>query len=124
MRANWYVSQAIVPSHAADLIASLPLDLSAAEVIALNAKLPVYKAAAAGLAADVDLVDWWRLQAGTLPILTRAACMAMLIQPSSAGAERCFSILEQFSDQQGSMLNDVKELAVMLRHNNRGSGAV
>ena len=89
-------------------------------MIALNAKLPVYKAAAAGLAADVDLVDWWRLQAGTLPILTRAACMAMLLQPSSAGAERCFSILEQFSDQQGSMLNDVKELAVMLRYNNRG----
>ena len=40
-----------------------------------------------------------------------------LVQPSSAAAERIFSILQRFTAQQQSSLEDYLELSVMLQYN-------
>ena len=41
----------------------------------------------------------------------------LLVQPSSAAAERVFSILQRFTAQQQSSLEDYLELSVMLQYN-------
>ena len=43
--------------------------------------------------------------------------LVLLVQPSSAVAERVFSILQQFIAQQQSSLEDYLELSVMLQYN-------
>ena len=46
--------------------------------------------------------------------------MIVLVQPSSAAAERVFSMLNSsFSEQQESSLEDYQQLAVMLQYNYR-----
>ena len=40
----------------------------------------------------------------------------LLVQPSSAAAERVFSILQRFTAQQQSSLEDYLELSVMLQY--------
>ena len=48
--------------------------------------------------------------------------MALLVQPSSAAAERVFSLLESsFSQRQSSALEDYISLSVMLQYNNMQS---
>jgi hypothetical protein len=41
----------------------------------------------------------------------------LLIQPSSAAAERVFSLLNSMSSQQGNSLEDYIEASVMVRYN-------
>ena len=41
----------------------------------------------------------------------------LLVQPSSAAAERVFSILRRFTAQQQSSLEDYLELSIMLQYN-------
>ena len=43
--------------------------------------------------------------------------LELLVQPSSAAAERVFSILQRFTAQQQSSLEDYLELSVMLQYN-------
>ena len=95
-----------------------PLQLDAKQVDAIKRELPAYQAIK--VSSDIDDVEFWRLHAVSMPQLSRCAQIAMLIQPSSAAAERAFSILESFSDQQQQLLEDAKEAAVMLQYNNRG----
>ena len=64
------------------------------------AEVPLYKASASGFDVKQDLVEWWRLHHLKLPLLCAGAQIAMLIQPSSAAAERVFSILNMFNSQQ------------------------
>ena len=46
--------------------------------------------------------------------------MVLLVQPSSAAAERVFSILQSsFAMQQQSSLEDYVEVSVMLQYNSR-----
>ena len=47
-----------------------------------------------------------------------AACQAMLVQPSSAAAERVFSLLRNsFGERQQSSLQDYIETSIMLQYN-------
>ncbi len=49
--------------------------------------------------------------------LTFWIALATSFQPSSAAAERVFSILQRFTAQQQSSLEDYMELSVMLQYN-------
>ena len=65
---------------------------------------------------------WWRRHKQSLPHwLSSAAYNLPLVQPSSAGAERVFSILRShFDDHQAGELEDYLQAAVMLVYNYRG----
>ena len=75
-------------------------------------------------AADVDKTvsktDWWKNHEGDLPNWLKGCKLSLLFQPSSAAAERVFSILQNsFKDQQNSSLEDYIETSVMLQYNKR-----
>lgn len=91
-------------------------------------ELPLYLATADGTSfVEDDLrklsdlkVKWWRDHAGALPHWSQAVKKVLLVQPSSAAAERVFSVLNStFGDQQEHALRDYLECAVMLQYNNR-----
>ena len=59
-------------------------------------------------------------QSGNLPHWSSAVMKVLLVQPSSAAAERVFSILNSsFDDSQEHALVDYLQACVMLQYNNR-----
>ena len=64
---------------------------------------------------DINPVALWKSNAMELPKCDNAFRLVMLVQPSSAAAERVFSILQHFTAQQQSSLEDYLELPVMLQ---------
>ena len=71
---------------------------------------------------DMAPLEWWNRQTSNLPHWLAAVRKIVLIQPSSAAAERVFSILKaSFSEHQDNALQDldyVKSLP-MLQYNKR-----
>ena len=68
-----------------------------------------------------DEMVWWRRHRLSLPHWSFAAHNLAFVQPSSAAAERVFSILRShFDDHQAGVLEDYLEAAVMLAYNYRG----
>ena len=62
--------------------------------------------------------DWWKQHEIELPNWSRACKMVLLFQPSSAAAERVFSLLQNsFQEQQFSALEDYIETSIMLQYN-------
>jgi hypothetical protein len=56
----------------------------------------------------------------SLPTWSDTAKKILLIQPSSAAAERVFSLLRNtFNEQQNSCLEDYLETSLMLQYNKR-----
>ena len=55
----------------------------------------MYLAAAKDVSDQVDPVEWWKAHAGVLKNWAKASRLVILVQPSSATAERVFSILSQ-----------------------------
>ena len=69
---------------------------------------------------EKDKVKWWRQQSDNLPHWFSAVMKVLLVQPSSAAAERVFSILNSsFNDSQEHALVDYLQACVMLQYNNR-----
>ncbi|KAK3734379.1 hypothetical protein QZH41_007564 [Actinostola sp. cb2023] len=94
------------------------------QIQSLRRELPMYLVKAADIHDDFDpLVDmwpWWKVQDQELLAWSAAVQRIVLIQPSSAAAERVFSLLAtMFGDQQHDALEDYIEAALMLRVNNR-----
>ena len=58
----------------------------------LKVELPCYLSSAVDLGQDIDPLDWWKRHSETLPHWSAAAATVLLIQPSSAAAERVFSL--------------------------------
>ena len=85
----------------------------------LKAELPAYQAAVEDVSADISVAEWWKNHEHELPSWSRACGLIMLVQPSSAAAERVFSLLQAFSTQQQSSLEDYVSASVMLQYNNR-----
>ena len=86
----------------------------------LKQEFPAYIAKAANVAALVDLLPWWKKYNTDLPNWSAAACKVVLVQPSSAAAERVFSILStSFGPQQDLALQDYIECSTMLQYNKR-----
>lgn len=72
------------------------------------------------MACEEDKVKWWRQQSDNLPHWSSAVMKVLLVQPSSAAAERVFSILNSsFNDSQEHALVDYLQACVMLQYNNR-----
>ena len=85
----------------------------------LKMEIPMYMAAIASedVSTEIDLIAWWKKHAIELPKWANAFKQVLLVQPSSAAAERIFSILQRFTAQQQSSLEDYIELSVMLPFN-------
>ena len=64
------------------------------------------------------ILRWWHTHGYLLPAWAALADVVAVLQPSSAGSERCFSIMNAlFDDSQTQVLADCLEAATMLRHN-------
>ena len=88
----------------------------------LKQELPVYLATAEDVSDQVDVMDWWKglEERNAMPHWTRTCKLVLLVQPSSAAAERVFSLLNNsFNSQQESSLEDYLQLSVMLQYNYR-----
>jgi hypothetical protein len=65
-----------------------------------------------------QVIDFWNAHATALPVMYAVARKLILGQPSSAAAERVFSVLAtSFSETQLSSLQDLIELVVMIKYN-------
>ena len=74
----------------------------------------------ADVSEEFDPLDWWKRNSSTLPHWSACAKKILLIQPSSAAAERVFSLLKaSFGDQQESCLQDYVQTSLMLQYNKR-----
>ena len=92
-----------------------------ATIANLAQKLPLYLAASDGVTVtcEDDKLTWWANHKDTLPHWSSLVKKLLLIQLSSASAERVFSLLTNaFGSQQESALQDYLEASVMLRYNN------
>ena len=75
-------------------------------------------AASEDVSTDIDPVVWWKNHAIELPNWAAVFRLVLLVQPSSAAAERVFSILQCcFNEKQRSSLEDYIELSAMLQFN-------
>lgn len=74
--------------------------------------------------SNEPLISWWKGNNRRIPTWTRWILqLAVLIVPSSAGAERVFSIIRwMFGDDQDAGLEDLKEGSLLLRYNNTWRG--
>ena len=86
----------------------------------LQRELPTYLAKATDVSTEIEIWKWWQNNSEELPHWSSAAHKVFLIQPSSAAAERVFSILNNtFGSQQQSSLNDYIEASLMVQYNKR-----
>ena len=86
----------------------------------LKVELPVYLAKANGVSADIDKLQWWQIHMKEFPKWASACSKVLLVQPSSAAAERVFSLLvNSFNDRQTCSLEDYIESSIMLQYNNK-----
>ena len=86
-------------------------------IVGLKSEIPTYMAAsedAPRLPTDINPVTWWKSHAMKW---VNAFRLVLLVRPSSAAAERVFSILQNFTDQQQSSLEDYLDLSVILQYN-------
>jgi hypothetical protein len=85
-------------------------------------ELPAYIAAATGVASDCDPAEWWRRHKKALPHWFAMARHCFHLCPSSAAAERVFSLMKAtFGDQQDMALEDGMETTLMVQYNDRSS---
>ena len=83
-----------------------------------KAELPSYVAKADDISSELAALEFWKLNATDLPLWSSAVKKILAIQPSSAAAERAFSLLNLgFGDLQGYSLKDYIEVSIMLRYN-------
>ena len=84
----------------------------------LKSELPAYMSKADGISNDVCKVNWWKRHTSELPKWSKACKSLLLLQPSSAAAERVFSLLtNSFKEQQSTSLEDYIETSIMLQYN-------
>jgi len=87
-------------------------------ILNLKNELPLYLARVKDISENISCTEWWKLNENGLPFWSAAAKKVLLVQPSSASAERVFSLLNNsFSPQQQSSLQDYVETSVMLQYN-------
>ena len=90
----------------------------------LKLELPKYLAAAEDISPTVDTFVWWKRHVNDFPHWSKACKMLLLVQPSSAAAERVFSILSNsFTDTQRSSLEDYVETSIMIQYNKKRTEA-
>lgn len=89
-------------------------------LLALKEEYPLYMAAIEDLSSDCDILNFWKQYAANIPKWKEAAAKVLLLQPSSAAAERVFSLLKNsFGDQQLKSLEDYIEASLVIQYNNK-----
>lgn len=63
----------------------------------LKVELPSHAAKASDVSPDFDVLEWWKCNKDDLPHQSLAARKVLVVQPSSAAAERVFSVLSSSS---------------------------
>ena len=84
-----------------------------------KAELPAYLAANEDVVINTEerKVQWWHNHKDQLPHWASAVKKVLLVQPSSAAAERVFSILKSsFNDHQRHALVDYLQASVMTQY--------
>ena len=92
------------------------------EPVLLNLKqeFPLYVAAVEDISGDLDAILFWKQYANNIPTWKETTAKVLLLQPSSAAAERVFSILKNsFGDQQLRSLEDYLETSLIVQHNDK-----
>ena len=104
------------PTHdQVDALRAFPALDSDVTIAKLKEKLPAYVVAAEDVPADTQTAQWWKCQQN-LPAWKTAAKVVLTVQPSSAAAERVFSLLQAATrDQQSRLLEDSLQLAIILQ---------
>ena len=85
-------------------------------------ELPQYVTANHDVAIECEgrKVEWWKVHEERLPNWCSAVKKVLLVQPSSAAAERVFSLLSaSFHEQQENALSGYLQASVMLQYYNR-----
>lgn len=101
-----------------DSLSAFPF-LNTEAIEGLKSELPYYMAAAEDVSPEASQHQPAKVGQCCL------SCRVALIQPSSAAAERVFSILaSSFGKQQESSLEDYVQLSVMMQYNYRKSKTV
>ena len=77
-------------------LTSIPFLNDPTTIANLKKELPVYLAKCDSVSSTVNMLDWWKQNEDVLPNWSSAARRTMLIQPSSAAAERVFSLLNNY----------------------------
>ena len=57
----------------------------------IKLELPLYLSQCCDVPESTDCLEWWKIHATQLPVWSSAAKLTLLVQPSSAAAERVFS---------------------------------
>ena len=82
----------------------------------LKAELPSAIVACEDFHSSVDPINWWKSHGEEFTTWYESFKLVLLVQPSSAAAERVFSILaNSFSYKQESALEDFVQLSVILQ---------
>ena len=103
-----------------DDLKAIPCLRSSALLEGMKAELPTYMATADGVSTLADKQQWWKNHESELPNWSTACKLAFLIQPSSAAAERVFSLLSNsFIERQARCMEGYIETSVMLQYNSR-----
>ena len=100
-----------------DTLHCLPF-LNAADINSLKCEHATYLAAVEDISHLIDPMWWWKTHQDQLPHWASVFKKILLVQPSSAAAERVFSILANaFSKSQTSALEDYIQISVLLQYN-------
>ena len=86
-------------------------------LLSFKSELPTYLSKAEDTTPEIDVLTWWKRHEHDLPNWSTICRSILTIQPSSASAERVFSVLQTlFSPSQRSSLEDYIECSLMLHH--------
>ena len=80
----------------------------------------VARSGSATVSTEIKINGWWKSHNNELPNWTAIYKLFLLVQPSSAAAERVFSVLQStFSTKQNVSLEDYICTSVMLQCNHK-----
>ena len=111
-----------IKPESADLSSLLNLPfITSSKLSELKDEFPKYYVLAAEVSSDISSLDFWKDHTASIQIWSNTAQNVLLLQPSSAAAERVFSVLNNtFASKQLRALEDYVEASVMLQYNKRG----
>ncbi len=89
-----------------DALSSFPFLKDVLILASLKSELATYLPKAEDTSSTIDVLDWWKNAEADIPTWASSAQKVLLVQPSSASAERPFSLLKNsFNEQQLSSLD-------------------